>query len=131
VEDVLIEQVLPDRPEVVFDWLTEPDLLTAWWPDEAAVDLRVGGDYHMYWSGSDATLRGSFRVVERPARLAYTWSWDHDALPPRDVDIELAAEGDGTRLVLRHEAGSDDEAGDYRDGWTFFLDRLDEALRHR
>jgi uncharacterized protein YndB with AHSA1/START domain len=113
----------------VFEWLVDPAMLSQWWPSEAETDPVVGASYRMYWSGPDVTLRGRYLAVEPGVRVAFTWSWDHDDIPPRTVVVELRPEGDGTLARVSHEAESDDEVGDYRDGWTYCLRRLDERLR--
>ena len=83
----------------------------------ADTDPRPGGSYRLHWAGPDVTLRGTYLVVERPHRVAFTWSWDHDELES-DVTITLAAVDTGTRLDLVQSATSDDECDDYVAGWT-------------
>lgn len=119
---------LPGEPSAVFEWFTDPVLLVRWWPSEAETDPRPGGVYRLYWAGPDVTLRGGYRRVVDHERLDFTWSWDHDDLPPREVGISFERCGRGTRVTVDHEAESDDEATDYVDGWTHFLEQLAAQL---
>lgn len=115
-------------PEVVFGHLTTPDGLTAWWPTRAEIDARVGGSYHFHFAGPGVDLRGEIVEFDSPHRLVYTWSWDHEQLPPSTVTFELSDDAGTTRLGLVHTASSPEEADDHRSGWDFFLGRLAQAI---
>jgi uncharacterized protein YndB with AHSA1/START domain len=128
VEPVHVERELASDPNTVFEWFTDPVLLTRWWPSEADIDLRPGGPFRMYWERPDVTLRGEYRVTDPGRRLDHTWSWDHDDLPPRFVSITFESADAGTRVRVEHECASESEGADYRDGWEFFLGRLQEQL---
>ena len=128
MDSVRVEHDLPGEPAAVFEWFTDPSLLIRWWPSEAQTDPVTGGSYVLYWDGPDVTLRGEYLAVAPGERLGFTWSWDHDDLPPRRVDIGFTRSDRGTLVVVEHEAGSDDERSDYRDGWTHFLGQLAARL---
>ncbi|MFW2333809.1 SRPBCC family protein [Ilumatobacter sp.] len=128
MESVRVGRDLPGAPDGLFEWFVDAALLTAWWPDEAETDPAAGGAYRMHWAGPGVTLRGTYVAVERPDRLAFTWSWDHDDLPPREVVVTFVASSAGTSVTVDHEAATADEGADYADGWTFFLDRLATRL---
>jgi uncharacterized protein YndB with AHSA1/START domain len=123
----VVTEVVGDQ-STVFEWFTDPVLLVRWWPSAAETDPRPGGAYRMYWEGPDVTLRGEYRRVVDGERLDFTWSWDHDDLPPRDVTVAFERCGRGTKITVDHEAGSDAEAADYVDGWTHFLGQLAAQL---
>ena len=128
MQPVVIEHDLPGDPEAVFEWFVDPVLLTRWWPTEAEVDSVVGGRYRMYWDGPDVTLRGEYVELSAGERLGFTWSWDHDELPPRAVEVTFSTSGRGTLVTVTHECDSDDEGSGYADGWTHFLGRLDAGI---
>lgn len=112
---VVVEIAAP--PERVFDALTDPAALAAWWrglgdaqPASAwQVELRPGGRWQVRSTDADgapAIVRGEYRVVDRPHVLETTWraSWDHFA--PTSVRYELApavvSGVSGTRLTVTH-----------------------------
>ena len=128
MESVRIERDLPGEPDEVFDWFVDPTMLSTWWPSEASTDPVVGGSYRLHWSGPDVTLRGQYVAVESGRRLEFTWSWDHDDLPPRTVVVGFSSSPRGTLVTVDHEAETDGEGVDYVDGWTHFLGRLDARL---
>jgi uncharacterized protein YndB with AHSA1/START domain len=63
-------------------------------------------------------------------RVVFTWGWvGHPDLPPGStwVEIVLAEEPAGTRVVLTHRLLPDDELEPHREGWTMHLPRLAEV----
>lgn len=107
-------------------WFTDPDHLVRWWPSEVDADVRPGGTYRFSWPSW--TLRGTYTDVVAGSRLAFTWSWDHDDLPPRAVAVDIERDVTSTRVTIHHSYGSTDERDGYRDGWLHFLDRLAGAI---
>src|SRR5205809_7935732 len=71
------------RERVFAAWTTADDILKWFGPEtcrtvSAKVDLRVGGEYHFSVKSEQMgafDLRGVYREVKRPSRLAYTWKW--------------------------------------------------------
>ncbi|MBT8203166.1 MAG: SRPBCC domain-containing protein [Acidimicrobiia bacterium] len=120
---------VPGAPQEVFSWFTDADLLTRWWPERARLDARTDGDFELAWPSQDMRLLGRFLVFEPGARLVFTWSFAHEALDPRTVDIQFAAVDGRTRLTIDHTHGDDtDERQGYIDGWQFFIERLRDSL---
>src|SRR5579872_5518408 len=92
-------------PHAVFDYWTKPELLCAWWPQEAEIDARIGGTYHLSWLRMNWHLRGQYTHYEPGKQLAFTWKWDHDdeGTAVREVVIVLEAlPVGGTKLTLTH-----------------------------
>jgi uncharacterized protein YndB with AHSA1/START domain len=136
-----ITRTFPASRDRVFDAFTRPELLRQWWGPagfslpQAELDLRVGGGYRFAMrppEGEVAYLRGVFKEVERPSRLAYTWVWE--AMPHSQtlVTIEFhEAEGD-TEVVLTQQPFTDaDDVARHELGWRGGLDRLEEILRRK
>ena len=71
---------------------------------------------------------GQFVEVEPPRRVVFTWGWTgmFEVVPGSTrVEVTLAAEDGGTRVVLRHYGLPDDDAlGQHREGWQLYLGRL-------
>jgi uncharacterized protein YndB with AHSA1/START domain len=140
VTDLRLERTFDAPPEEVFDAWTNPEVLRLWWaadPDwdtpEAEVDLRRGGRYRLTMrdpaSGEEYTVEGEYTEVERPTRLAYTWSWIGN---PTDtfVTVEFRAAGeDATAVVVTHaDLPSDEELAQHEHSWQACLDNLDERV---
>ncbi len=130
---VMVAEFPAVPPGTLFAYWTEPELLRRWWPPEAEVDQMVGGQYHFSWPTMDWHLRGTYSAFEPARRLAFDWNWDHDDLPPRQVDLlfEPSPLG-GTRLTLTHGAYGDsvreqEDRQGHIDGWSTFLPQLQTA----
>jgi uncharacterized protein YndB with AHSA1/START domain len=72
---------------------------------------------------------GRYTEVERPTRLAFTWSWDDGAVDTL-IEIDFEPLGDTATHVRFSHSGLPDEASriDHEGGWGRCFDNLDEAL---
>jgi uncharacterized protein YndB with AHSA1/START domain len=74
-----------------------------------------------------AIARGQFVELVPDERVVFTWGWvDHPAVPPGSstVEIEIEAEGGGTRVTLTHRDLPHDEIETHSAGWNHYLARL-------
>jgi len=127
-------------PQTVFAAWTEADRMKAWFcpegvtVEEVETDPVPGGAYRvrMRSDGGDVyTARGTYREVDPPRRLVFTWDWDEDehAVGETVVTVELRKIDGGTELVLTHEGFPTAEARDgHEEGWASCLDRLEPHL---
>jgi uncharacterized protein YndB with AHSA1/START domain len=89
-------------PAAVWAALTTAEGLSAWFGNEASIDLRPGGSAWMKWDhGYTADLR--VERVEEPRVFGYTWHIF--GLPDDDprrtyVEFTLEPDGAGTRLTV-------------------------------
>jgi uncharacterized protein YndB with AHSA1/START domain len=117
-------------PERVYAHFTDPELMATWFcpnpdlPVTAELDVRPGGEWRVVMG--DWVVGGSYLEVEPPSLLVFTFDWEHDDDPPTTVTVEIALEGDWTRLVLAHEESGED--GGHEEGWMLSLARLDRLL---
>jgi uncharacterized protein YndB with AHSA1/START domain len=128
--------------ERVFDAFTDPEILARWFSPSPDIgtevlehDLRVGGTYRLgfrFPDGSEDTVRGAFKELQPPDRLAFTWTWE---APDRHAGIEtivtivLREEGVDTEVVISHDRFPTHESRDRHDaGWSTTLERLDVLL---
>jgi uncharacterized protein YndB with AHSA1/START domain len=136
---VRIERTFAAPAEDVFDAWTSREVLRRWFhvaPDwdtpEAEVDLRVGGRVRVVMrrpDGAEFGARGQYTLIDRPHRLAMTWTFDDD--PSNEQLIELSfAESEGSTTVLMVNSGisSDDRRASQDSGWRGCLDELERAL---
>ncbi len=136
---VRIERTFDAPAEDVFDAWTSPEVMRRWFhcdPDwdtpEAEADLRVGGKVHVVMrrpDGTEVQAQGQYTLIDRPHRLAMTWTFDDD--PSNEQRIELFfSESEGSTTVLMINGGiSTDERRDAQDkGWHGCLDELERIL---
>jgi uncharacterized protein YndB with AHSA1/START domain len=136
---VRIERTFAASAEEVFDAWTSPEVMRRWFhcgPDwetpEAEVDLRVGGRVRVVMrkpDGTEAGAAGEYTLIERPRRLAMTWTFEDD--PSNRQLIELSfAESDGSTTVLMVNSGiSTDRRREAQDwGWNRCLDELERTI---
>ncbi len=121
-------------PELVWDYWTDPKLLTEWMGVEAEVEAAPGGTMRVVLE-EGPTMCGEFTELDPPHRLVFTFGWEGNApgepLAPGStrVEVTLTPHGKGTHVVLRHEIPST-HAADHSKGWALFVgERLPAALR--
>ena len=124
-------------PTKVWAALTTAEGLSAWFGQEATVDLRPGGSASMKWdSGHTAHMR--LERVEEPTVFGFTWHiYGLPEDDPRRTYVEFTLEpvGTGTRLTVV-ESGFAQLSGDaYRtaydgntQGWKSELGELVDYL---
>ena len=137
---VRVSRVIDAPREEVFRAWTEPDQIRQWWGPgeftcpEAEVDLRPGGSYRLAMqptAGDPFIVGGTYREVEPPLRLVYTWRWETG--PAADgseslVTVEFQAREGQTELILTHtEFPESHGPAPYQMGWEGGLDKF-EAL---
>jgi uncharacterized protein YndB with AHSA1/START domain len=138
---VRITRVIDAPQAEVFRAWTDPEQLRRWWGPgeftcpEADVDLRPGGSYRLVMqptAGDPFVLGGTYREIEPPTRLVYTWRWETG--PAADgseslVCVEFNARGDQTELVLTHsEFPASHGPAPYEMGWQGGLDKFQALL---
>lgn len=127
-------------PERAFAAWTRQEQVALWTcPDPGArvdveIDLRVGGDYSicMHVEGGPFTAYGTYREVDPPRRLVYTWGWKEEAHAMKAetvVTVEFVPVEDGTEIRLTHEGfpTPDDRAG-HEEGWKICVGRFAETV---
>lgn len=104
------EVTVAAAPDVVWNALTEPGELAAWFGAEAEIDLRVGGAIRFRWP--DGTERRGLVVdVDPPRRLAFRWRelrTSASGLAVADATVvafTLETEDDGTRVTVTESSG--------------------------
>lgn len=133
-----------DAPRTkVFEFWTDARLIARWIGprtikrvDVPVLEARKGGAYRIVMhgeSGGTHVVRGVYREVAPPERLAFTWSWEDDAGRPKHesiVTVTLRALGPKrTEMTLHHEVfESKDSRDSHAQGWGGSFDKLAERL---
>ena len=121
------------RPRVFAAW-TSAEALKRWHaPDnaevqEASVDFRVGGKWHVIMRGNDGNLHhvaGIYREIDEPRRIVLTWRWLSKEDQESTVTVEFFERGAATEVVLSHAGlvSEQDRAG-HNHGWVGCFDKL-------
>ncbi len=116
---------VPAPPEVVFDYLTQAELLVSWIGNYAVLDARPGGEFTLDIEG--IPVRGRFIDVTPSERVIVSWGHaGSDSLPPASTEVEftLATSAAGTIVTVEHRNLPIDHVASHQVGWPMFLERL-------
>ena len=134
---VVVRRRMPAPREVVFEawidpagmqeWMCPGDVLSA----EASLDVRVGGSFRIVMKRKDRehVHTGTYRVVEVPSKLVFTWSAIENPGEMTLVTVEFFPHGDESELVLTHERfPKADLAERYENGWSTIAQKFASYL---
>jgi uncharacterized protein YndB with AHSA1/START domain len=141
-ERTLILTRVFDAPRaLVYKVWTQPEHLARWWGPRGysvisyTADVRTGGTYRVGTRSPENTehwVRGTYREVTPPEKLAFTFAWEHPDGSPKhetDVTITFAEQGEKTKITLKQTSFESVTARDlHRGGWSSTFDLLDEYL---
>jgi uncharacterized protein YndB with AHSA1/START domain len=105
--------------DVVFEYFTDPALITRWLAESAMLDARAGGTFELDVAGHP--VRGEFVEVAAPRRVVFTWGVEGEAgMPPGSTTVEvvLAADGEDTIVTLTHRGLTGDFRRSHEEGWN-------------
>lgn len=132
-----LTRVIAADPETVFTAWTEPEQMKRWSAPEGMdvpfvdVDLRVGGTFKLTMrnsEGQDFKAFGTYRKVEPPSALSYTWDWENEEHRVGEtlITVEFNPIEGGTEVVMTHALLPTEKfATDHTQGWTSCLNRLE------
>ena len=123
-----------DRQRVWDAW-TRPEHMKKWacpvpnGVDGVTSDFRVGGSYvlSMHVDGKAHTAFGTYKEIDEPKRLVYTWDWKEEEhrMGETVVTVEFNEKGNATEVVLLHEGFPAAEAKDgHEQGWGACLEHF-------
>ena len=113
------------RPEKLGAWM-RPRAISE---TRAETDPRVGGEFRivMVRDRTDLVHRGTYREIDPPSRLVFTWS--SPATDHRDsvVTVTFEPARSGSTLVEIHQVGLPDDASaaGHTEGWSDALAKLE------
>jgi uncharacterized protein YndB with AHSA1/START domain len=139
-ETLHLERTFQASADRVFDAWTSEEVMRRWfrgrsdWETPTAeVDLRVGGAVRVVMrdprSGTDHGGGGHYTEIDRPTRLAFTWTWDDEADRETLIEIDFEEADGATTVRFTHANIRDVESRrEHERGWTTCFDLLERAL---
>lgn len=136
-----LTSVLVARRERIFQALTTPAALAAWWGPEGFttpeidLDLRLGGRYRLTMQppeGDAFHLAGEFLQIDAPSRLVYSFRWEDPDPDDRTTTVTLLLRdlGQATEVSLTQgEFATEARLELHRNGWTDSFDKLGRFLQ--
>jgi uncharacterized protein YndB with AHSA1/START domain len=131
---LLISRTYPASVERVFKAWTDANQLGQWfaptddYTTKASVDLQVGHEYRIaitHKGGNVHTILGTYRLIDPPRKLVYTWRWEDGPMADTLVTVDFSPEGEATKVTITHEQFANTEDRDkHNQGWNGCLDRL-------
>jgi uncharacterized protein YndB with AHSA1/START domain len=134
-----IERTYRASAQAVFDAWTSEEVIRRWWhaehdweTTEAEVDLRIGGVVRVVMRDPAKNTEfgggGRYTEIDRPNRLAFTWTWDGDDIRQL-IELEFD-ERDGVTTVRFAHSGllSEEAIRSHERGWNHCFDNLERAL---
>jgi len=138
----VVRQVMPARPEQVYDEWLDPDALAEWMCPRPAfaiavtVEPRVDGVLRIDIDdlGTLMTVSGRYLELRRPNLLRFTWhctTWP-PGLAESIVTVTFEPHGTSdTVMTIRHELLAPDLVDRHYQGWLVIAAQHESVLRRR
>jgi len=135
-----LEKILAVPPERVFAAFVDEEQLRRWWGPAGFTVPRLrfdpvqGTDYRIVMQPPDGDvfhIRGTFRAVEAPRRLIFTFTYEEPDPDDQETLVTLTLEptDPGTHVILDQGPFKTVARLElHRDGWTETLERLERSL---
>jgi uncharacterized protein YndB with AHSA1/START domain len=135
-----LEKILVVPPKDVFAAFVDAGQVRRWWGPAGFTVPRLqfdaveGRDYRIGMQPPDGDvfhLRGTFRAVEAPRRLVFTFIYEEPDPDDQETVVTLTFEtaDAGTRVTLEQGPFKTPARLElHRDGWTETLERLERSL---
>jgi uncharacterized protein YndB with AHSA1/START domain len=135
-----LTRVLPAPRAEVWGAITDSAKLAEWWGPQGFTipsvefEARAGASYRIAMQPPDGDLfhlRGEFKEVEPPARLAFTFVWEPAAPDDRETlaTLSLTEHDDQTEVRLTQGVfATEERRALHEGGWTDSFERLEKLL---
>ncbi len=130
---LVVRRQIAASAEKLFDAWLDPASLAEWMcPGDvqrsaAKTDPRIGGGFEIIMHGKENSYvhTGTYRVIDRPRRLAFTWISEGTKQTETLVTIDFLPGRGTTEIVITHERLPDEAAvRNHTGGWTRILELL-------
>lgn len=136
VQKLVVRREIAAPAQELFDAWLDPESLGVWMrPGDTErstikVDPRVGGSFEivMHTPGGAVPHTGTYREIDRPRRLVFTWNSPYALNNDSLVTVEFRAARGGTEIVLTHEGlPSAEMVAAHTKGWSDILVLIEET----
>ena len=136
----VVRQRLPAPPEIVFDEWTDASRLAEWMCPRPArcvnveADPRIGGTlrFDIEEAGTTFRVSGTYLTLDRPHRVAFTWSCSTWPDPTIQTIVSVTIEPDGAEssiMTIKHELLPPALVQQHKHGWAVISVQLEARLR--
>jgi uncharacterized protein YndB with AHSA1/START domain len=136
---VRIERSFDAPAEEVFDAWTSEEVIRRWFKPQkgwlepsAEVDLRIGGKVRVVMrtpEGEPVGAGGEYTEIDRPNRLAFTWTFDDAPSNQQMIELEFTERDGVTTVLFVNSDISGEERRDSQDeGWSTCFDEIGRVL---
>ena len=133
-----VSRVINAPKETLFDAWLDPKMLANFMmpaPDmsvpKVKADARVGGRFLivMHAGGKDMPHEGTYKTIDRPNTLAFTWESPMSPIDGSIVTLNFDDVDGGTKVTLNHVRFPNEESrNNHEGGWTRILEALAGAV---
>ena len=79
--------------------------------------------------GTEVGASGEYILIDRPHRLAFTWTFDDDSSNQQMIELEFTEQGGATTVRFVNSNISQEERRDQQySGWQACLDNMERVL---
>jgi uncharacterized protein YndB with AHSA1/START domain len=135
---VTVRREIAASAEALFDAWLDPQSLGSWLrpagirETRAETDPREGGTFRIVMVDDESSIvhSGTYREIDRPHRLVFTWSSPATRLRDSIVTVTFQPSSNST-VVEIHQVGLPDEVAQasHDAGWSDALRELDRTIR--
>ena len=131
VPKLAVRREIRATPEELFDAWLDPEAMAEFMRPgpttrtTVKLDARVGGRFEivMHTPGGQVPHTGTYRKLDRPRTLAFTWNSPYAGETDSLVTVEFRATRGGTEIVITHEGLPGEEmVKAHTGGWTDILE---------
>jgi len=140
VPKVIVRREIAAPAQELFDAWLDPASLADWMRPggktraTVKVDPRVGGQFEivMYADSGPVPHTGTYKEIDRPKRLVFTWNSPYALNNDSLVTVEFRPARGATEIVLTHEKlPSAEMAAAHTKGWSEILVLIGESFDKR